>query len=179
MGWRARRLARGGGASYLPRTDLPDHQRKKPGEPPRSGARGDLGHMRHDLGVDERLAIVRELWSTYREDGVHEAIPLLHADVEFVDHEGRVFDGREGVARFFAEFEERGERFMASIYTFELHEPDVLVIGHRRIRSKEGLSGDYLYFVHGFRDGRVSRLSAHTTREAALADIEAHAAGRA
>jgi hypothetical protein len=65
-------------------------------------------------------------------------------------------------------FEERGERFTASVYTFELHEPDLLVVGHRRIRSKKGLRGDYLYFVHGFRDGRVCRLSAHRTREAAL-----------
>ncbi len=134
--------------------------------------------MRNDLPVDERLEIVRELWSTYREGGVGKAIPLLHADVEFVDHEGRIFRGREGVGQFFAEFEERGERFMASVYTFELHEPDLLVIGHRRIRSEEGLRGDYMYFVHGFRESRVCRLSAHTSREEALNDIEARAAGR-
>ncbi len=127
-------------------------------------------------GVDERLEIVRELWSTYREGGVDEAIPLLHPDVEFVDHEARIFRGRKGVAQFFAEFEERGEQFTASVYTFELHEPDLLVIGHRRIRSAEGVRGDYMYFTHGFRDGRVCRLSAHTTREAALADIQARAA---
>jgi hypothetical protein len=129
--------------------------------------------------VDERLEIVRELWSTYREDGVDKAIPLLHPDVEFVDYEGRVFRGREGVGQFFAELHQRGERFMASIYTFEPHEPDLLVIGHGRIRSEEGLRGDYMYFVHGFREGRVCRLSAHTPREAAVSDIEARAAGRA
>jgi hypothetical protein len=50
------------------------------------------------------------------------------------------------------------------------------VIGHRRIRSAEGMRGGYMYFAHGFRDGRVCRLSAHTTREGALADIEARAA---
>jgi predicted SnoaL-like aldol condensation-catalyzing enzyme len=126
--------------------------------------------------VDERLEIVRELWSTYREGGVDEAIPLLHPDVEFVDHEARIFRGRKGVAQFFAEFEERGEEFTASVYTFELHEPDLLVIGHRRIRSAEGMRGDYMYFTHGFREGQVCRLSAHTTREAALADIQARAA---
>ncbi len=68
---------------------------------------------------------------------------------------------------------------MASIYTFELHEPDLIVIGHRRIRSEEGIRGSYMYFVHGFRDGLVCRLTAHTDREAALADIEARAARRA
>ena len=71
--------------------------------------------------MDERLEMVHELWSTYREGGVDEAIQLLHRDVEFVDQEGRIFRGQEGVQQFFAEFEERGERFMASVYTFELH----------------------------------------------------------
>ena len=123
--------------------------------------------------MDERLDAVRELWSTYREHGVEKAIPLLHPEVEFVDHDGRRFLGHAGVARFFAEFEERSERFIASPYTFELREPDLLVVGHRRISSAGGTRGDYLYFVHGFRDGRVSRLSAHLSREAALAEIAA------
>ena len=132
--------------------------------------------MGHDARVDERLDAVHELWSTYREQGAETAIPLLDPEVEFVAHDGRVYRGHDGVRRFFAEFEERGEQFMASVYTFELHEPDLLVIGHRRIRSAEGVRGDYMYFTHGFRDGRVCRLSAHTTREAALADIQARAA---
>jgi hypothetical protein len=121
--------------------------------------------------VDERLSAVRELWGTYREEGADKAIPLLHGEVEFVDHAGRVFTGHEGVRSFFAQFEERGEVFTASPYSFELHDPDLLVIGHRRIRGEEGTRGDYLYFVHSFHDGRVSRIAAHVSREAALADI--------
>jgi hypothetical protein len=125
--------------------------------------------------VDERLEAVRELWGTYREKGVESAIALLDPEVQFVDHEGRVFNGHDGVRSFFAEFEERGEVFTASPYSFELHEPDLLVIGHRRIRTAEGVRGDYLYFVHSCRDGRVSRIAAHTTREAALAEIDERA----
>jgi len=125
--------------------------------------------------VDERLEAVRELWGTYREEGVDTAIQLLHPEVEFVDHEGRVFNGHDGVRAFFAEFEERGEVFTASPYSFELHEPDLLVIGHRRIRDEAGTRGDYLYFVHSCRDGRVSRIAAHTSREAALAEIDERA----
>jgi SnoaL-like domain len=125
--------------------------------------------------VDERLSAVRELWGTYREEGVEQAIALLHPEVEFVDHEGRVFHGHDGVRSFFAEFEQRGEVFTASPYSFELHEPDLLVIGHRRIRTDAGVRGDYLYFVHSCRDGRVSRIAAHTSREAALAEIDERA----
>jgi hypothetical protein len=125
--------------------------------------------------VDQRLEAVHKLWSTFREQGAEAAIPLLDEEIEFVTHDGRVFNGREGVRRFFAEFEARGERFMASAYTFEPHDPDVLVIGHRRIQSEAGIRGDYLYFVHCFRDGRVARIAAHLTREAALADITTRA----
>jgi uncharacterized protein DUF4440 len=129
--------------------------------------------------VDERLEAVRELWATYREEGVATAIRLLHPEVEFVDHEGRVFGGHEGVRSFFAEFEQRGEVFTASPYSFELHEPDLLVIGHRRIRSPDGTRGDYLFFVHSFREGRVSRIAAHVTKDAALADIAERYRGQA
>jgi predicted SnoaL-like aldol condensation-catalyzing enzyme len=125
--------------------------------------------------VDERLEAVRELWATYREEGVGRAIPLLDPEVEFVDHQGRVFTGHDGVCRFFREFEQRGEEFTASPYSFELHEPDLIVIGHRRIRTEDGTRGDYLFFVHSFREGRVSRIAAHTTKGAALADIEERA----
>jgi predicted SnoaL-like aldol condensation-catalyzing enzyme len=127
--------------------------------------------------VDERLEAVRKLWATYREEGVETAIPLLDPEVEFIDHQGRVFRGHDGVRSFFAEFEERGEEFMASPYTFELHEPDLIVIGHRRIRSEDGLRGEYLFFVHSFREGRVSRIAAHTSKEAALAEIDDRAQG--
>jgi predicted SnoaL-like aldol condensation-catalyzing enzyme len=126
--------------------------------------------------VDERLEAVRKLWSIYREEGVERAISLLDPEIEFVDHQGRVFKGHDGVRRFFAEFEQRGEEFTASPYSFERHDPDLLVIGHSRIRSEEGIRGDYLYFVHSCRDGRVCRIAAHTTKEAALADIDERAA---
>jgi predicted SnoaL-like aldol condensation-catalyzing enzyme len=129
--------------------------------------------------VDERLEAVRTLWATYREHGVERAIPLLDPEVEFVAHDGHVFNGHDGVRRFFSEFEERGEEFAASLYSFELHEPDLLVIGHRRIRSEDGLRGDYLFFVHSFHEGRVSRIAAHTTKDAALADIAERYRGRA
>jgi ketosteroid isomerase-like protein len=121
--------------------------------------------------VDERLEAVRRLWGTYREEGVEPAIALLDPEVEFVDHAGRVFRGHDGVREFFAEFEQRGEVFLASPYSFEPRDPDVIVIGHRRIRTENGMRGDYLFFVHSFRDGRVSRIAAHMSKDAALADI--------
>lgn len=126
-------------------------------------------------GLDDRLDAVQELWATYRDDGLESAIALLDAEVEWVDTEGRTFSRHEGVRRFFEEFDSRGQRFAASLFTFELQEPDLLAVGHHRITGREGVRGDYTYFVHSVRDGRVCRISAHATREAALDDIRRRA----
>ena len=131
--------------------------------------------MVDDAPVDERLDVVHELWATYREHGADVALELLDPEVEFVDRDGRVFHGHDGVRRFFEEFAERRQRFTASPFTFEPHGDDLLAIGHHRIQSAEGLRGDYLFFVHSFRDGRVARIAAYDTREAALEDITARA----
>ena len=126
--------------------------------------------------MDERLDAVHELWSTYRERGAEEAIPLLDPEIEFVAVDAQVYRGHDGVRRFFADFAERGQQFQASPFTFELHPPDVLVVGHRRIRSRDVVEGAYMYFVHSIRDGRVCRLAAFATREEAIADVTRRAA---
>ena len=121
--------------------------------------------------IDERLRAVQNLWATYREHGPAVAAELLHPEVEFVTVDGERYDGQDGVRGFFASFEERGASFIASPFTFEPHPPDVLVVGHRRIRGPNEARGDYLYFVHGFRNGKVCRLTAHASREDALAYV--------
>jgi ketosteroid isomerase-like protein len=115
--------------------------------------------------------LVRRMWTAYREGGVERALAALHPDVEFVSADGVVHDGHDGVRRFFSAFADQGQTFEASPYSFEGHGDAVLVAGHRRIRSADGTSGAYLYFVHVIRDGLIIRLSAHSTREAALADL--------
>jgi hypothetical protein len=111
------------------------------------------------------------MWIAYREGGVESALPLLDPDVEFVAVDGTTYAGHDGVRGFFKAFDEQGQTFEASPYSFEGRGEAVLVAGHRRIRSADGTSGAYLYFVHVTRDGLISRLSAHTTRESALADL--------
>jgi hypothetical protein len=115
--------------------------------------------------------LVRRMWTAYREGGAEAALPLLAPTVEFVAVDGTVYDGHEGVRRFFKAFDDHGQTFEASPYSFEGRGEAVLVAGHRRIRSADGTTGAYLYFVHVIRDGLVARLSAHATREAALADL--------
>lgn len=118
--------------------------------------------------------LVRRMWTAYREGGVEAALPLLQPDVEFVAVDGTDYPGHDGVRRFFDAFDEQGQTFEASPYSFEGQGEAVLVAGHRRIRSADGTSGAYLYFVHVIRDGLIARLSAHATREAALADLRDH-----
>lgn len=125
---------------------------------------------------DERLRAVHELWTAYRELGPERALELLHPDIDFVSVDGTIHHGHDGVRRFFADFAARGQQFMASPFTFELHPPDVLVVGHRRIRSADVVEGAYMYFVHSIRDGRVWRLAAFATREEAIEDVTRRAA---
>jgi len=115
--------------------------------------------------------LVRRMWTAYREGGVESALPLLHPDVEFVAVDGAAYPGHDGVRNFFKAFEQQGQTFEASPYSFEGQGEAVLVAGHRRIRSADGTSGAYIYFVHIVRDGLICRLSAHATRESALADL--------
>lgn len=115
--------------------------------------------------------LVRRIWTAYREGGVEAALPLLDPAVEFVSVDGTTYSGHDGVRRFFKAFDDQGQTFEASPYSFEGQGEAVLVAGHRRIRSANRTSGAYLYFVHVIRAGLVSRLSAHTTRESALADL--------
>lgn len=118
--------------------------------------------------------LVRRLWTAYREGGVEAALPLLDPAVEFVSVDGTSYEGHDGVRRFFKSFDDQGQTFEASPYSFEGQGDAVLVAGHRRIRSAHGTSGAYLYFVHVIREGLITRLSAHATRDAALADLRDH-----
>jgi hypothetical protein len=111
------------------------------------------------------------MWIAYREGGVEVALPLLHPAVEFVAADGTSYEGHDGVRRFFKAFDDLGQTFEASPYSFEGQGEAVLVAGHRRIHSAERTTGAYLYFVHVVRDGLIARLSAHATREGALADL--------
>jgi len=113
------------------------------------------------------------MWTTYREGGVEAALPLLHPDVEFVAVDGSLHAGHAGVRAFFQAFEDQGELFEASPYSFEGHDGAVLVAGYRRIHSTDGTRGMYMYFVHVVRDGLIVRLSAHSGREDATAALRA------
>jgi ketosteroid isomerase-like protein len=123
--------------------------------------------------------LVREMWTAYREGGVETALPLLDPDVEFVSVDGTTYAGHDGVRRFFKSFDDQGQTFEASPYSFEGQGEAVLVAGHRRIHSAGRTSGAYLYFVHVIDNGTITRLSAHATREAALDDLRRNESKRA
>jgi ketosteroid isomerase-like protein len=112
------------------------------------------------------------MWVAYREGDVEAALPLLDEGVEFVTTAGQVFRGRDGIRSFFSGFDARGERFSAQPYSFERHPGGWIVVGNRRIRGASGTSDERLYFVHTISDGVIVRLSAYTTRAAALAALE-------
>jgi len=122
--------------------------------------------------MEDTQLLVRRMWTAYREGGTEAALPLLHPEVEFIASDGTTFEGHDGVRRFFGAFEEQGQTFEASPYSFEGHGEAILVVGHRRIHSADGVDGEYLYFLHFVEGDLITILSAHRTREAALAALD-------
>jgi hypothetical protein len=121
--------------------------------------------------MEDSHRLVRRMWADFREGGTEVALRCLHPEVAFIAVDGTRFDGHAGVRSFFQAFEDQGQTFEASPYSFEGHGNAILVVGHRRIHSADGVDGDYLYFVHECEDGLITVLSAHRTREDALAAL--------
>lgn len=128
---------------------------------------------------EDSLDVVRRMWIAYREGGAEAGLPLLAPDVEFVTVDGRCWRGRDGVRAFFRGFEERGERFQASAFTFEPVGELVLVVGHQRVQRSDGVVGDYLFFLHRVSGGVITRVVAHPTRAAAEREVAQSARGPA
>jgi hypothetical protein len=113
---------------------------------------------------------VRELWTAFTQGGVHAAIGLAPADVEWVPYSagGRVLRGHEVIA--WAEQSARsGERLEAHAYAFDRRGEHVLVSGHLRFAADRR----DVHWVYFFSGGRLRRAESFPSREEALAAMEA------
>lgn len=122
--------------------------------------------------TQDPLDIVRRMWVLLREGGPDAALAVVDPGVAFVAADGQQFDGHDGVRAFFADFDQRDERFVASPFTFEPTGAGVLVAGHRRIAGPDAtVAAEHLHFTYRVRDGRIFDMRAFTDRNAALAEL--------
>lgn len=121
----------------------------------------------------QSLDTVRRMWVLLREGGPDAALTTVAPDVVFVAADGTRFDGHDGIRTFFASFDARDERFVASPFTFEPLGEGVLVAGHRRIADGEQtLVAEHLHFTHRVgEDGLIYDLRAFHDRPSAIAEL--------
>lgn len=113
------------------------------------------------------------MWVLLREGGPDAALATVAPDVVFVAAGGRRFDGHDGVRAFFASFDARDERFVASPFTFEPLGDGVLVAGHRRIADEhQTLVAEHLHFTYRVgADGLIFDMRAFHDRAGATAEL--------
>jgi ketosteroid isomerase-like protein len=119
----------------------------------------------------DNVAVVRRLWDAFAEGGVEAVLEIADPDVEWSLYgtSGQVVRGHEGLRQYMADVAARGDEIDASAYTFEpVGDDAVLVSGHVRMRTPEGMTDTQLHWVYRFREGRLVRFDAYQTREEAL-----------
>jgi ketosteroid isomerase-like protein len=123
--------------------------------------------------VDEggNVERVRRLWEAWAHGGIDEVIEIVDPDVDWRPYggHGRVLHGAEELRGYMDEFRERGEDVEAEVYSYEAVGDAVLASGHVRHRSARGLTDTQLHWLYRFRNGRLVRFDAYTSREEALA----------
>jgi hypothetical protein len=70
-----------------------------------------------------------------------------------------------------------GASYLPGMHLLEYQGQAAVPLG--RGAHSRGRPAGYLFFVHSFLDGRVSRIAAHVTKDAALSDIAARYRGQA
>ena len=119
----------------------------------------------------DNVAAVRRLWEAFAEGGVEAVLEIADPEVEWslFGTGGEVVRGHEGLRNYMADEAARGNEIDASAYTFEAVGDDaVLVSGHVRMRTPEGMTDTQLHWVYRFRQGRLVRFDAYQTRDEAL-----------
>jgi ketosteroid isomerase-like protein len=125
---------------------------------------------------DNRVEHVRHLWEAFARGGIDEVVDIVDDDVEWRLHgaPGRTLRGREDLRRYMEQRAAQGDRIEAEPYSYEEYGDCVLVSGHLRIRTDEGMTDTQLYGLYSFANGRLVRFDAFPSRDQALAAVQAH-----
>ena len=125
------------------------------------------------LTVTERdkVVAVRRLWDAFAEGGVDAVLEVCDPDVEWslFGTDGQVVRGHDGLRNYMNEVAAHGDQIDADAYTYDpVGDDAVMVSGHVRRRTPQGMTDTQLHWVYGFRDDRLVRFDAYQTRDEAL-----------
>ena len=118
------------------------------------------------------LEAVKSAWTAWEKQGAEGVLAHLAPDAEWVDHDGRVYHGREEIEDYVRELREKDVHVEPRPYTFEEYGECVIVAGGLRTRSRRGLSDVQRHWLYRVRDGQITRVESLSSREEALQAVD-------
>ena len=118
------------------------------------------------------LAAVKAAWAAWEKQGTEGVLTHLSPHAEWVDHDGRLYRGREEVEELVRELRENDVQIEPRPYSFEEHGDCVIVAGGLRTRSRRGLSDVQRHWVYRVEHGQITRVESLSSREEALQVVD-------
>jgi len=118
------------------------------------------------------LEAVKSVWAAWEKQGAEGVLVHLAPEAEWVDHDGRLFRGREEIEEWVRGLRERDVHIEPRPYSFEEHGDCVIVAGGLRTRSRRGLSDVQRHWLYRVQNGRITRVESLSSREEALQAVE-------
>lgn len=107
--------------------------------------------------ADDNLALVRQMWTAYEEDGLPAILDFASEDAVWIPFSagGRVFNSTDDYRAFVQAQTAEEESVQARAFDYEADGDAVMVSGSMRIRRPGHFAENYVYWVHRFREGKI------------------------
>jgi ketosteroid isomerase-like protein len=126
------------------------------------------------MSEQDNVKFVRALWAAIADGGLEAALRMTDPGVKWRPHAagGRVLTSEE-LLQFFNDFQGERQLLEARPYSFHAQGDFVLASGSFRLRSSDLLTEFQIHFVYEFEEGRLVRATTYSTRNEALAAMNA------
>jgi ketosteroid isomerase-like protein len=120
---------------------------------------------------DQNVALARQVFNWFADRDMDSFMAALAPDVKARPSlDGApMLEGREAVARWWAQFARADGELEVRPLDFEPHRSCVIVRGYLRHRNGRTLAESQVYWLYEIRDGQITRMESHPARKSALA----------